>query len=73
MATRFIERDLGAVLRLEVGLGVDLGVVGFVELVRFRLEAGVTGSAGFRFLLFFRGVGGGGWISFTGSSSSETG
>lgn len=56
VAARFFERDLGFVVRLEVVLGADLGVVVLVRLLRFRLDAGVAGSAVFRFRLFLRGV-----------------
>lgn len=47
-------------MRLEVVLGVGIGVVSFVGLVRFRLDVEVVGSAVFRFRLFFAGVGIGG-------------
>lgn len=56
VAARFFERDLGFAVRLEVVLGDDLGAVGFVTLLRFRLGSGVMGSAVFRFRPFLRGV-----------------
>lgn len=46
-------------MRLEVVSGVGFGVVSFLGLVRFRLDAAVAGSAVFRFRLFLTGVGSG--------------